>query len=65
MRSRFIGYALSLLIRALPIEAVKELIDDLLDPLEDKYKDNATVMQAIGFLRAVMSIPDDIGGDED
>lgn len=56
---------------AFPPQMVKEAIDDLLDKLEDKIKESETTLddvyaqKMIDYLRKVMDIPDDIGGDED
>ncbi len=65
MRQRILAYAIAMLIRALPAQTAKELIDDFLDKIEDTFASNQTVLQAIVFVRQVLSIPDDIGGDED
>jgi len=50
---------------------LKELLDDLLDKAEQKVIDSSTpyddaiLLPVFAKLRAVASIPDDIGGDED
>lgn len=52
-------------LRAVPSQDRKIVIDDLLDRVEDRYKDNGAVMVGIRAARQVSGIPDDIGGDED
>lgn len=65
MRNRAIAYVVGLLIRTIDPQDVKELIDDLLDNVEDKYASNLPVIQVVNLVRMTLSIPDDIGGDED
>ena len=65
MKYRLIAYAMSALIRALPPETVKALIDDLVDKIEDQFTDNPVVMKTIEWLREITGIPDDVGGDPD
>lgn len=65
VKMRLIAYTLSAMLRALEPEQVKILIDDLLDRAEDMLAEHPVGMQAVGFLRAVIDVPDDFGGDED
>lgn len=59
------------LLTALPEKLGKELVDDLFDVAEEKIAstetewDDATLLPMISKIRAILSIPDDIGGDED
>jgi len=65
MRTRFIAYAVTMILRSINPEDVKALVDDLLDRVEDRYATNPTVMGFINLARQSFNIPDDIGGDED
>ncbi len=52
------------------IQNVREKIDDLIDQLENEIDKlpgipKLIATQAVGVLRGVLQIPDDIGGDED
>lgn len=49
----------------LDVQTVKEFADDLIDKVEDRLDGNQAAMASIAYLRKVVSIPDDIGGDED
>lgn len=51
-------------------QETREWIDDMIDPLETRLEALDNVLGVAGlttikFIRNVMSIPDDIGGDED
>jgi len=65
MKTRAIAYLLTLLLRSVSPGMVKELVDDLLDKIEDKYEANTGVMGLVNLVRLSFDIPDDIGGDED
>jgi|15BtaG_2_1085339.scaffolds.fasta_scaffold00796_8 flagellar motor component MotA len=65
MKLRLLITALRFVLSQIDPQMVKELIDDLIDKVEDRYAGQAVVMQACGMVRNVFSIPDDIGGDED
>jgi len=65
MKLRLLTTALRFVLSQIDPQTVKELIDDLIDKVEDKYADQPVVMQGAAMVRNVFSIPDDIGGDED
>ncbi len=65
MKTRLIAYAVTLLLRSVSPGDVKELVDDLLDRVEDKYTDNPAIIGIVNLVRQAADIPDDIGGDED
>ena len=65
MKLRLVLSALSFVLSQIDAQTVKELIDDMLDKVEDKYADNPVLMQGVGVVRSVFSIPDNIGGDLD
>jgi len=65
MKGRIAALALRILLQHVTEDVAKELIDDLIDKVEDRIKDNPAAMQAINYVRRVIDIPDDIGGDED
>ena len=64
MKLRLLVTALRFVLSQIDPETVKELIDDLIDRVEDKYADQPAVIQGVGMVRNVFSIPDDINGDE-
>lgn len=52
------------------VQTVREAIDDVIDKLENHVAKLPVVPRtiatsAIGVLRGILQIPDDIGGDED
>ena len=65
MRNRMLAAGLRFLLAQVDPQFVKEVIDDLLDKVEDRYAANALAMQAVQMVRLSFSIPDDVGGDED
>lgn len=64
-RTRMMGSSFITLLTLLDNQFVKEIIDDILDKIEDKYADSPGVMLAVSGIRRFGDIPDDIGGDED
>lgn len=58
MKWKMLGYAFVAIIKTLDAEDFKLMIDKLLDPWEEKFKDNTAFMAACGLFRAVCSIPD-------
>jgi len=74
MKKRLLNLALSAvgeILKKLPPDKAREVVDDMLDKVEKKIEespskiDDALVQPLLGFVRSVLSIPDDIGGDED
>ena len=65
MKLRILTAGLRWLLSTLEPQFVRELVDDMLDKVEDRYAENALVMQAVALVRSSFNIPDDVGGDED
>lgn len=67
MKARILLFLFETLMSRLDPQMVKEIIDDLIDPIEAKLEasGNAMALQVIKLMRDTLSIPDDIGGDED
>lgn len=65
MTGRILAIAIRLLTAYVPVQDVKEAVDDMMDKLEDKFKGNQSVIDGLAYVRRVLDIPDDIGGDED
>lgn len=71
MKELLIQRVVSMLFDLFGPDELKEYIDDLIDKVENQYQDGSggakgfAVMTLCNTLRAVLSIPDDIGGDAD
>lgn len=65
MKGKVLAYAIATLVKYLPEEEIKSLIDDMLDKIEEKVKDNKSAMDFIAWVRRIIDVPDDFGGDED
>jgi hypothetical protein len=65
MKGRIAALVLRILLTHVSEEAAKKLIDDFIDKVEDQVKDNPAAIHAINYVRRVIDVPDDIGGDED
>lgn len=65
MRLRLLMAALRFVLSQVDAMTLKMMIDDLLDKVEDTQAGNPVAMQAVALARQTLSIPDDIGGDED
>lgn len=74
MKKRLFKLALSALgelIAKLPPQKAKEVLDDMIDGIEKRIADSpnkiddALLQPTINFMRRVLDIPDDVGGDED
>lgn len=62
MKWKIVAYVLMQALRALDEDKAKEAIDDFIDKFEDS---NEVVKSLCVKMRAIIGIPDDIGGDED
>ena len=65
MRSRLVLFLFTQIINQLPPDTVKAVIDDVLDTIENRFTDNDAVLVSIAYVRRVIDVPDDVGGDED